>query len=71
MKFAVDLDSCENHGQCTYVAPAQFSLTDEGELALRQLATSEYVSPELSVAELESAEHAAGVCPMQAIRTFS
>jgi ferredoxin len=68
MKFAVDLNACENHGQCAYVAPDLFVLDDDGELTFRQKAESEYVSAELSPQDAEPARLAADLCPMQAIR---
>lgn len=68
MKFAIDLNACENHGQCTYVAPDLFALDDDGELAYRRDAESEYVSAELAPDAEEHATMAADLCPMQAIR---
>jgi ferredoxin len=68
MKIAVDLKTCENHGQCTYVAPSVFSLDDEGQLSLRSLATEEYVSADLDEGMREEIEEAIGMCPVQAIR---
>lgn len=68
MRFAVDLDTCENYAQCTYVAPDQFHLSDEGELSFRAESDSEYVSPDLTPAQEAGAEQAVGACPMQAIR---
>jgi len=35
MKIAVDLTKCQNHGQCTHSAPRVFTLTEDGQLALR------------------------------------
>jgi ferredoxin len=68
MKIAVDLTTCENHGQCTYVAPSVFSLDDAGHLAFRALATEEYVSGDLADGMREEIEEAIGMCPVQAIR---
>ena len=68
MKFAVDLNACENHGQCVYVAPDLFVLDDDGELSYRREAESEYVSAELPPDAQERATLAAELCPMQAIR---
>lgn len=68
MKLVVDLNACENHGQCTYVAPDLFALDDDGELAFRQEAESEYMSAELTPEVAEHARMAADLCPMQAIR---
>lgn len=70
MKFAVDLEACENHGQCTYVAPELFELDDDGELTYRQEAgdQSEYVSAPVPSDAEEHVTMAADLCPMQAIR---
>lgn len=69
MKFIVDLDTCENHGQCTYMAPGVFTLDDSGALALRADATgAEYISDELLEEQLEDVQEAADMCPVQAIR---
>ncbi|BCB89867.1 ferredoxin [Phytohabitans suffuscus] len=68
MKLRVDLRTCENHGQCAFTAPGLFTLDDSGELAFRRDAVDDYVSPALSETEVESAEMAADMCPMQAIR---
>lgn len=68
MKFAVDLNACENHGQCVYVAPDLFALDDGGELTYRVEAESEYVSAELDAPAAGKAREAADLCPVQAIR---
>lgn len=68
MKFAVDLTQCENHGQCTIVAPSLFALDDDGELSFRSAAEQEYVSPELGEDKAGDAAIAVDACPMQAIR---
>jgi ferredoxin len=67
VKVVVDLTKCQNHGQCTYSAPAVFSLDDEGELIFRHEATDRYVSPEIDPAVEEDVEEAADMCPVQAI----
>jgi ferredoxin len=67
VKVVVDLTKCQNHGQCTYSAPAVFSLDDEGELAFRHEATDTYVSGEIDSAVEEDVEEAADMCPVQAI----
>jgi ferredoxin len=68
MKFVVDLNACENHGQCTYVAPDLFALDDDGELAYRREGAAEYTSAELVPGAEADARMAADLCPMQAIR---
>lgn len=70
MKIAVDLTACENHGQCTYVAPDVFSLDDQGELSFRALASTEYVSDDIAEHLRDDVEEASGMCPVQAIRVF-
>ncbi|MCU1483002.1 MAG: Ferredoxin [Subtercola sp.] len=68
MRFAVDLDVCQNIGQCSFTAPDIFELDDDGKLAFRRQAAGVYDSPELSADDEELAEAAASLCPMQAIR---
>ncbi len=69
MKFIVDLNTCENHGQCTYLAGDVFALDANGDLNLRALTTSdEYVSEELAADVIEDIQEAADMCPVQAIR---
>lgn len=68
MKIAVDLTSCENHGQCTYVAPSVFALDQEGQLSFRAIAKDEYVSDEIAEGLRADLEEAIGMCPVQAIR---
>ncbi len=58
MKVIVDLDKCQDHGQCVFAAPNVFSLNDEGHL--------EFVA-EPDDSEREAVEDAADVCPVQAI----
>ena len=67
MKVIVDLNKCQDHGQCVYAAPSLFSLDDNGRLALRHLAKDSYVSDDLDEAVWDDAEEAADVCPLQAI----
>lgn len=68
MKFKVDLERCQNHGQCTYSASAVFALDADGELAFRKQATgSVYVSDEVDPSVAEDVEEAADMCPVQAI----
>ena len=58
MQVTVDLNLCEDHGQCAIAAPQVFRINDEGKL--------EYdANPDDS--ELENVEEAADVCPVQAI----
>ncbi|MFF2509067.1 ferredoxin [Streptomyces sp. NPDC058067] len=59
MKVVVDMNKCQDHGQCVFSAPDVFQLDDTGRLA--------YVS-EPDDALREEVEEAADVCPLQAIR---
>ncbi|WP_216894208.1 ferredoxin [Nocardia alni] len=68
MKFAVDLHVCQNMGQCSFSAPEVFALDDDGKLSFRNEASDEYVSPELADDAADSAQTAAALCPMGAIR---
>jgi ferredoxin len=70
MKIAVDLDLCENHGQCANFAPQVFALDDDGQLSFRAEATDEYISPELDEAWRKDVEEAVDMCPRQAIRFY-
>ncbi|MDH6513925.1 ferredoxin [Streptomyces sp. SAI-208] len=66
MKVEVDLNKCQDHGQCVYAAPDMFALDDEGRLSLRSRTTDVY---EAEVDEGSAGElyEAAEVCPLQAI----
>ncbi|MFF0741597.1 ferredoxin [Streptomyces sp. NPDC004111] len=58
MKVVVDMDICQDHGQCVFAAPEVFRLDDNGKLV--------YVAePDESLRE--DIEDAADVCPLQAI----
>ncbi|MDX3312402.1 ferredoxin [Streptomyces sp. ME08-AFT2] len=59
MKVVVDMNKCQDHGQCVFAAPDVFSLDDDGRLA--------YV-PDADEALRAEVEEAADVCPLQAIR---
>ena len=67
MKFTVDLQQCENHGQCTIAAPDTFSLDDDGLLSFRRAAEDEYSSGELESEQADQVAVAVDMCPMQAI----
>ncbi|ABK72745.1 ferredoxin [Mycolicibacterium smegmatis] len=58
MRVSVDLNRCQDHGQCVIAAPSVFSMTDDGVL--------EYISTP-SESERFAVEEAADVCPLQAI----
>ncbi|TPQ23516.1 ferredoxin [Streptomyces sporangiiformans] len=59
MKVVVDMNKCQDHGQCVFAAPDVFQLEDNGRLA--------YVS-DPDDALRDEVEEAADVCPLQAIR---
>jgi ferredoxin len=59
MKVAVDMNKCQDHGQCVFAAPDVFRLDDSGRLA--------YLSDPGDALRAD-VEEAADVCPMQAIR---
>ncbi len=67
MKVIVDLNKCQDHGQCVFSAPRIFSLDENGQLAFRHQATDTYISGELDEVLRDDAEEAADVCPLQAI----
>lgn len=58
MKVIVDMDVCQDHGQCVFSAPEVFQINDAGRL--------EYVS-DPDDALRDAVEEAADVCPLQAI----
>jgi ferredoxin len=59
MKVVVDMNKCQDHGQCVFAAPEVFQLDDNGHLV--------FVS-EPDEALRADVEDAADVCPLQAIR---
>ncbi|MBP2327675.1 ferredoxin [Kibdelosporangium banguiense] len=58
MKVVVDMNKCQDHGQCVFSAPDVFQLDADGHLV--------YVA-EPDDALREDIEDAADVCPLQAI----
>jgi len=56
----VDLNLCQDHGQCVFAAPEVFELDDDGHLHVL------IEHPDESMRVL--VEDAADVCPVQAIR---
>ena len=59
IKIQVDMDQCQNYGQCVFEAPKNFKLNDNDEL--------EWIA-EADDDERDNVENAVDVCPMQAIR---
>ena len=55
----VDMNLCQSHGECVYVAPDIFELGDDDVLRWRE---------EIRDDEREVAREAADACPMLAIR---
>ncbi|WP_067812771.1 ferredoxin [Actinomadura kijaniata] len=58
MKVTVDLDKCQDHGQCAIAAPEVFRINDEGRLEFDDAPAEEL---------RDAVEEAADVCPVQAI----
>ncbi len=67
MRITVDLNKCNDHGQCVFSAPAVFSLDSDGKLSFRSEATDTYISGDLDESLRDDVEEAADVCPLQAI----
>jgi ferredoxin len=67
MKVVVDLELCQDHGQCVFAAPDVFSLDEEGKLSFKNQATKTYRSEDLPESLRDDVELAADVCPLQAI----
>lgn len=59
MHVIVDMDVCQNHGQCAFAAPDVFEINAEGTLEYEE-------HPDDS--QREAVEDAVDVCPVQAIR---
>ena len=59
LKVKVDLDVCQDHGQCVFAAPQVFELDDDGRLVV--------LLDEPDEALRAQVEDAADVCPVQAI----
>lgn len=66
MRVEVDLNKCQDHGQCVYAAPDLFALDEQGRLTLRSEAADVYTA-EVDEADTEELQEAADVCPLQAI----
>ncbi|MEI8056362.1 MAG: ferredoxin [Actinomycetes bacterium] len=58
-KVIVDMNLCQDHGQCVFAAPEVFELDDAGKLVVL------LTEPDDSMRS--SVEDAADVCPVQAI----
>jgi len=58
-RVLVDMNLCQSHGECVYVAENLFELGDDDVLRWRE---------EIDPADVEVAREAADACPMLAIR---
>lgn len=58
MKITVDMNLCQDHGQCAIAAPEVFQMNDEGKLVYE-------TDPDDALRT--EVEEAADVCPVQAI----
>lgn len=59
MKVVVDMDKCQDHGQCAFSAPEVFEINADGKLVVLNDSPDEALR--------DSVEEAADVCPVQAI----
>jgi ferredoxin len=59
IKVQVDMDLCQNYGQCVFEAPRVFHLDDDDKLVYSTDAEDD---------DRDNVENAVDVCPMQAIR---
>jgi ferredoxin len=62
MKIYVDLDVCDQHGQCVLAAPDVFELPDRGDLQYQD---------RVGEGMADAVEEAAMLCPVQAITVES
>ena len=67
MKFVLDLNRCQDHGQCVFAAPDLFALDEAGKLSLRHETNGEYESGEIPDSLIDQLEEASSICPVQAI----
>lgn len=68
MRVIVDLNACQDHGQCVFAAPQVFELDPEGRLSLRNEVDGSVYEGDVEEAHRDLVEEAADVCPLQAIR---
>jgi ferredoxin len=68
LRIEVNLDVCQDHGQCVFAAPSVFDLNQDGKLAFRdENGSGLYQSPELDETLRDALDEAADICPTQAI----
>jgi ferredoxin len=58
VKIRVDMDVCQNYGQCVFASPEVFDLDDDGELVYQEVA-DDAAKPDVEAAVM--------ACPVQAI----
>jgi ferredoxin len=58
MKVHVDMDVCQNYGQCVFAAPEVFDLDDAGDLVYQEV-VEDSARPDVEAAVM--------ACPVQAI----
>jgi ferredoxin len=68
MHFELDLRRCQDQGQCVFAAPEVFRLDGEHRQSLRSVTDADvYISAEMHGEDIQAAQEAADVCPLQAI----
>jgi ferredoxin len=68
LRIEVNLDICQDHGQCVFTVPSVFDLNQDGKLAFRdEIGTGLYQSAALDDTLRDALEEAADICPTQAI----
>lgn len=68
MRIEVNLDVCQDHGQCVFAAPSVFDLNQDGKLAFRDEKRSGlYQTAALDEGLRDAVEEAVDICPTQAI----
>jgi ferredoxin len=68
LRIEVNLDICQDHGQCVFAAPSVFDLNQGGRLAFRdEIGAGLYRSAGLDETLRDALEEAADICPTQAI----
>lgn len=68
MRVIVDLEACQDHGQCVFAAPEVFALGPDGELSFRRESSGRLHHADFDDSLRDVVEEAADVCPLQAIR---
>ena len=71
MRVVVDLNRCQDHGQCVFAAPGVFWLENSLQGFRSKTTADSYESNEISEDLSDDVEDAADACPVQAIRITS